>query len=290
MKILSIVFLHVTLLSTTLVTALFALPVEAHVISIKTVEGTEVTLRIVNNTIVGDSLNGRQFSPTEMLGARFVLSGSGANTTVAITDYNSRGVESWVSPGKFYPTYELSYIENHDGVETAKPVCPANLWNPTMTEPKTTFGIIFSDQAFDSEGNDMTSGAATAADDSWLSIACAGGALAKKTLMGYDLQAAPPNNTTREENQTILAMITARYCGATRFTKNGTAVYWQNDRGWFNPPENLNIEAIWNAQGAVCLNEPRKVSRAAVVAECGALPRCDDFDVSAYHLTSYLAN
>ncbi|MCG8422556.1 MAG: hypothetical protein MJE77_31965 [Proteobacteria bacterium] len=123
--------------------------------------------------------------------------------------------------------------------------------------------------------------------ENWLTIACAGSALAKMKLMGYDPQvsAGHPMYTTRAQRQATLKMITAKYCETDepiRFTEDGTPLAWQNAQTWFQPPwpHITGVEAHWNPRGATCLNEPRHVGRKKVVKKCGQIPRCPQHPIS----------
>lgn len=119
----------------------------------------------------------------------------------------------------------------------------------------------------------------------WFEIACSGSALSKMKLMGYDPEEQRAGLTsTPAQRQTTLKMITARYCGAQSFTTEGQPLFWQNARQWFDaafvgidPDRITDVEAAWNSQGAVCLNQPRnpRWSRSKVLKACGHdIPAC----------------
>lgn len=112
----------------------------------------------------------------------------------------------------------------------------------------------------------------------WFNIGCAGTALAKMKLMGYD----PEETLTEpEQRQATLRMITARYCGDQSFTEDHVPLVWQNASDWFQPETTFDvgtigkIEAAWDKDGAICLNEPRLATREEVIQACGSKPRCD---------------
>ena len=91
-------------------------------------------------------------------------------------------------------------------------------------------------------------------------MACAGGALAKKKLLGYDLDFTGARASTRGESHATVSMISARFCGGDSHTQDGTPLRWQNDRQWFNleGAGSFKVEAMWGTDGkAVCLNQPR---------------------------------
>jgi hypothetical protein len=145
----------------------------------------------------------------------------------------------------------------------------------------------------------------------WFNIACVGTALAKMKLLGYDPETTGRHATTWKQRQATLKMLTARYCKEQEklsFTQTGQPLVWQNMRQWFPSPSPAknplpvltvpapksslpaattplgttddNVEAVWNQDGAICLNEPRRPewSREEIIGACGVnIPRCDDY-------------
>ncbi len=129
-----------------------------------------------------------------------------------------------------------------------------------------------------------------------LNIACAGSAIGKMKLMGYDPTETRPGWTTSwEQRQATLKMLTARYCAAANdqvFTKNGQAISFQNQAEWMSPwPKaklfDSQVEAKWDMHGATCLTLPRSsewhsAKKLEFIREtCGRngkpLPKCPDF-------------
>lgn len=122
----------------------------------------------------------------------------------------------------------------------------------------------------------------------WFNIACAGTALSKMKLLGYDPEDTQ-YPTKWEQRQATLKMITARYCGSMSFTEAGQPLIWQNAQKWFRPlllpwwlfPEPIGrVEAVWNKDGAVCLNKPRRTqswTQREVNRSCPGpdIPTCD---------------
>jgi hypothetical protein len=79
----------------------------------------------------------------------------------------------------------------------------------------------------------------------WFNLACAGDALAKRTL--YDLHVGGND----AGNDTALRMLTANYCGKS-YTVPGIEI------GWLPADERLKLlEARWHAGKAVCIDTPR---------------------------------
>ncbi len=101
-----------------------------------------------------------------------------------------------------------------------------------------------------------------AIDNNVVNFGCAGSALAKLHLSGYTEVAARLGfATTTSERQTMLKMITADYCGdGIPYTVGGQPLYWLDDNHWNLPLGSGTREALWNENGAVCLNQPRMLA------------------------------
>jgi hypothetical protein len=84
--------------------------------------------------------------------------------------------------------------------------------------------------------------------DHWFNLACAGDALAKRTL--YNLYSASDD----ARNETALRMLTANYCGRP-YTVPGIEL------AWATTPEDgktaQHQEALWQGGQAICLDTPR---------------------------------
>jgi ADYC domain len=105
--------------------------------------------------------------------------------------------------------------------------------------------------------------AVTLSGRDWINLACVGGtALAKMRLLGYD-----PMNTaqSKEERQSTLKMLTARYLGRKSYTRAGVPLMWKHrdaTRQYYGEPEEgswseSRIEAIWDGDGAICVSDRR---------------------------------
>jgi hypothetical protein len=172
------------------------------------------------------------------------------------------------------PTYEL--IDIQKGIS----MCP--LSEPWM-ESWQTGGLLEranppgvpglrwhagTDNAVIVQGETYTAAASvdtTRSSPDWFNIACAGSAIAKARLMGYDPMAT---NSTAGERQSTLKMLTAHYVrdNSRSWTATGTPLIWVSNRtvpgqpdyyGW---PANLPSgprEAYWNAAGVTCISHLR---------------------------------
>jgi ADYC domain len=127
---------------------------------------------------------------------------------------------------------------------------------------------------------DPITGAIFASDTSrtqvgpWFNISCAGEATVKmlRARTGGAINVASPV----AQRQATLNMFTAAYCGPTgqRFTQLGQALTWSDLSGPSMIGSVSSLEAVWDADGAVCLTDhPRFVARREV--DCGTrLPLC----------------
>jgi hypothetical protein len=88
----------------------------------------------------------------------------------------------------------------------------------------------------------------TGSRDHWFNLACAGDALAKRTL--YNLYTADDD----ARNETALRMLTANYCGKP-YTVPGIELEWA--KGTSSAATLQHEEALWHAGQAICIGTPR---------------------------------
>ena len=98
----------------------------------------------------------------------------------------------------------------------------------------------------------------------WFNIGCQDHTLAKMHLMGHTKAAGAllGTQTTLDERTAIMKMWAGDYCGnGNPMTVAGTPIKFRDNHSWYNdiPTSNANydIEARWDENGAICLNEPR---------------------------------
>lgn len=96
---------------------------------------------------------------------------------------------------------------------------------------------------------------------SWFNISC-GGEAPIKMLRARTGGAVAPQSPVAQR-QATLYMFTASYCGPTgdRYTELGRYLDWSDRSGPQQIGNVITTEAIWNENGAVCLNTPRMVDR-----------------------------
>ena len=187
---------------------------------------------------------------------------------VTILGYES--VPSWADGGAPIAAYTLVYPEVAS-LLGVKNVCGGSLLEPLVSAATVLGGETYDDATKTVNAN----------QSGWFTLACAGSAAAKMKLMGYAPQTNFPGTSapsTPTARQATLKMITGDYCGGgTSYTENGTAIVWENHEGtvdWHTPGE---VEAVWTASGALCLDTTR-IEGAEVGCElpsCAALSLAD---------------
>lgn len=159
-------------------------------------------------------------------------------------------------------------------------------------EDKADLGALLSrDELYDRLGREVSVPYGDAKARGWVNFLCRDHALEKMKRMSYEPGRSPddPYYTTVAERNAAIKMITAAYCvnreGQTAaFTRPGTDVFWQNDKGWIvdgAPPSTsllpYELEAYWDENGAMCLSSRRaEDTRGDEISHCWSrLPRCE---------------
>lgn len=155
-------------------------------------------------------------------------------------------------------SYMLSYSDPATGKHV--PLC----WAPDAADPELwvrTYAVLVVNERYDTE----TSVVRPTKEIGWFNIACAGSALAKMKLLGYDPETPSSSSffTRPSQRQATLKMLTADYCGTGHsYTTTGQPLLWQNTQGWFSDPfanpSATSFEAVWTENGAICLDVPRR--------------------------------
>lgn len=136
----------------------------------------------------------------------------------------------------------------------------------------------------------------------WSFLACAGSAGGKMHMFRHTYAGSFDDfgnqrfYTSPNKRTTLLKAITADYCGngVTQFTVNGTPLTFQANTGFFFPTLGTysSYEAIWEENGVVCIDEPRRAhlapaeyayTRDEVEYKCGGvpIPKCVDSGMAA---------
>lgn len=138
----------------------------------------------------------------------------------------------------------------------------------------TDHAVIVQGEAYNDAGEISRKGA------EWFNIGCAGNALAKMRLLGFNPMATgqtpADRGSTEQERVATLKMLTAKYAGPESHTVQGTALLWMSSRGihYYGDPSGIDprigpIEAQWGPAGALCLSHLRlsKKPKSATTAQ-----------------------
>jgi hypothetical protein len=277
--------------------------------------GPAVTLQVRLHTLIAIDGNGNLYEGSKLEGTTFNLhamtdSGESREYELTIEQVGNFDVAGkpkilpfwagnpfWAGKLEAVPYYLIKGKPKGSNC-TPVPICKVNPPSGLLPPADPFFG--FEDQAIAFEGDhyDAKYKAISGPDfDTKFNLACAGAAPAKMHLMrhtsaggwtGIDMFGNSDNlayPTTWQERQAMLKMFTADYCGTgTSFTVDDQPLHYVDWKDWYPNTTalpsitNLDmIEAYWDENGAVCLDEPRPavvppnttpVSRMDVEQEC----------------------
>lgn len=228
----------------------------------------------VDFAVAGDAFvlrngKGKALKGAGLVGTELLLGHDGVPfASVRIASHSK--VPRWAEGSPDADAYGLVYVI--DGVE--RNVCTGS----ELDNPRVSTALILGDETYDLEAKRVRPGATR-----WFSIACAGSAAAKMSLLGYGPQSS---KTSAQQRQATLKMITADYCGGGHsYTKDGTAVLWENIDGTVElTAEPDLIESVWTSSGARCLD----ATRIAGTNIACKLPSCDAFDLEDGEWLTYV--
>jgi hypothetical protein len=192
--------------------------------------------------------------------------------TVPVVIAGYEEVDSWASNGEPVAAYSLVYAD------LAQPLLQQSVCKGTLIDPLQASVVILADERYDLDGKTVIPN-----QSGWITLACAGSAAAKMSLLGYGPHAGLSDVDGR---QATLKMITADYCGGGHsYTEDGTPLEWENQGGTVIPDgEPGALEAIWTEDGAVCLDVPRVVELGEVAC---TLPSCAAFSLDDGEWATY---
>jgi hypothetical protein len=187
----------------------------------------------------------------------------------------------WVGANLPIERYAFEYRPLADGPgDDYTPLCSKGA-DPTMLE-----AFVFEGDLYDPDTKRITVGALT---KGWMNIACADSAIYKMHKIGHTTAAQKTGVvTTLPQRHAMLNAWTSNVCGTGEaFTVQGEPITLRESLGVFNQaPYNAvppTYEAIWDEDGAVCLNTHRlhedddKIYDKIAAACPGGVvpPRCD---------------
>jgi hypothetical protein len=195
---------------------------------------------------------------------------------VIIAGYDE--VDSWASNGEPVAAYALIYAD------LAQPLLQRSVCKGTLLDPLQAAVVVLAGERYDLDDKTVIPN-----QTNWITLACAGSAAAKMSLLGYGphtefTDASPP--TTVAQRAATLKSVVADYCGnGDSYTEDGTPLEWENQGGTVLPgPDAGALEAIWNENGAVCLDAPRAVELGEVAC---SLPSCEGFTLDDGEWATY---
>jgi hypothetical protein len=276
--------------------------------------GTGMVLDVQGDRLVGLVAGQSAVADQELYGATIRLRG---NVSHSLSIHAMAEIEFWVSaegrPGRVR-AYTLAH--HQPGQASHVTICgprislPGPPHNPRswgdgtadstrddvpIGEPDVlNMAIIFAGDRYDrSRGTVDASG-----EPGWFNIACVGTALAKMHLLRHTSAGSGSTSSPNlEQRQAMLKLLSADYCGdGDAYARHGTPLFYQDQGGLYDPAPWLGdrvaeFEAIWTADGALCLDDPRRWEptqsyaelRADIIAGCESatdesrrrtIPRC----------------
>jgi ADYC domain len=190
-----------------------------------------------------------------------ILTIGNATTTWRIRIDDFARIPYWTGPLAAVPAYRLLYQKVGATTSIWTNVCkaPENvILDPEWQGGHETYALLISDERYDRDAKRVRDDGNA---DGWFNIACAGTALAKMVLMRFDPHIPATDldyYTIPTRRTTTLKMLTADYLGfGEAFTQGGLPMQWADSLGW-HPELAPNVsEAVWDENGAVCLDTPR---------------------------------
>jgi hypothetical protein len=198
-------------------------------------------------------------------------------------DETSAFTAFWVDPGQGrIPLYQFEWTA--EGGNDPIPLCERrdDGWGNVAGT-----AAIFTGDRYDLRTNTVTP---RPLDDPWFTVACFGSALYKLHALRHTTASGTSTRvTTGPQRQAYLKMLSADYCGGVyQFTRTGFRLNYVDQQGFFPDGSGLpedhpakkpikTVEAIWNENGPVCLNDPRlftvdQIHR--IDADCVLPPPC----------------
>jgi hypothetical protein len=227
-------------------------------------------LDVAGDAFVLRDARGAALAGQALLGTHIYLGADGQTFATVMIASHAR-VARWADGAPDVDAYGLVYVDGH---HIERNVCTGN-----HDSPRAPIALVLGGETYDMEAKEVRPDP----EQRWFSIACAGSAAAKLSLLGYGPQSS---KTTPARRQATLKMITADYCGdGHSYTVDGTPIQWENVAGTVElTAEPAAIEAVWTADGALCLDEARI---AGTEIDC-TLPRCGNYDLADGEWITYV--
>lgn len=249
-----------------------------------TLGGQAMSFAIVEGEFVATDSAGTRYDGDTIEGGNIRLRYGTSEFKLHIVDHTL--VEYWTRPGEHVHMYRMSWIDPVSG--RSGDVCENS---PTAEEIEWSgiehHAFFVGGESYDVPSISVVETGGSSADI--VNIACAASGLAKTELDSYtaNIPAADPYATTPDDRATLLRVYAAAYCyddttgpgdTLTRYTVPGQPLLIEDSREWMSaaPAAGAVVEAVWNEDGVVCLENPR---RPDIIADLGldcAPPTCTD--------------
>jgi hypothetical protein len=250
-------------------------------------DGQSYRLDVDNGMIVGRAASGTSLTDAQTVGAELSL--VDADTKEALFDLRIetfRKSAYTIGPvGSLY-LYRISWHLPKEAPNSQQSACEPYVF-PTYSKWDLLEGmqygelLLFGGERIDAEHKTVSPDGADTTG--WITMACAGSALAKLDLSGNTRHRQPNDWAGR---QATLKLLVGDYCGkGLSFTKPGVPLVWRGPLTQYGGTPS-GLEARWSKDGAGCLTTPRLVAHpelafegvdiaAAIANEC-SIPVCNN--------------
>jgi hypothetical protein len=265
--------------------------------------GTSLTLSVEGFNVVGTTGLGVKFANAGLENAKFVVEERDSNPLDAtppnmyLVNIDEVSSIPYVEDGNVrnvnLPTFKLSF-QTITNPNTTPPetrpykhfVCPTSSGGVTGI-PFDRHALFFAGNRYSEAGGVTHSGAAA---HPWFNIACKDTAEWKAALFRL-VAVAETKDFPSDPNDYSAAVrsIRADYCGdGLSHTLYGAEVEWVNRGGWLNNDgEDYVLEAMWDQDRAICLNQPRIHGLDKSNLECD-IPTCAGVNANDFKTNSHL--
>jgi hypothetical protein len=233
--------------------------------------GLLLRTRVIGAELYGvDPASGAMYSGSRLVDAFFILAHGSDRYRVRIAATNE--LAYWVGDHGQLRDYTFVYQKlNVAAHEQEQAMCTTH---DTEGGVPSVVAVVFTGDRYDAPHKLVMP-----STGGWFNVACMGSATAKLHLLRHTAAGSDAAHTTNFIQRTaMLKMLTDDICGTGHsFTQDGEYVFYADQRLWHPFPglPIANYEAIWTDQGAICVNEPRRLREdatvwAAIKAECPA--------------------
>ncbi len=256
--------------------------------------GVNHDYKIVQGKLIATDPNtGIKKSGAELIGGYILMSHGPDTYELHVDDYTL--VPYWTRPSKSAHGYWLRWriLGSEDPKKelcTNQPGTHDPVWGGGLAK----LAFFFSGEEYDDDSLSVVETGGTA-DDLYYT-ACAATILAKLTLQHY-IPGLPETHeyaTNAWERELLTRVYAAGYCyndtttvgdKLTKYTVAGEPLMIQDARGWMSVDTNSAemVEAVWLADGTVCIEEPRREEEDGDVIsrledDCGLPPTCTELN------------